>query len=427
MHTLYLCYFGLREPLVQTQVLPYLKQLASDGIKISLLTFEPSLQHTWSSTEMEHWRHLLCAEGICWFILPYHKWPSLPATIYDIATGTLFASRLVRCYDIDVIHARGHVATAIGALTKQLSNGRLIFDIRGFMPEEYVDGGHWPKGGYLYRLTKAVESRLMNAADGFVVLTKKARQILFSNCIDTDHKGRPIEVIPCCVDLQRFKSVNQLSKEAAQKELGISGHHILVYVGALGTWYLTDELAKFIAVAHQQNANTFSMILTQSAPDTISKPLRNLGVKDGTYLIRQVSPDAIPKYLKAADIALSFIKPCYSKLASSPTKIAEYLASGLPVICNSGIGDLDEIIEGDRVGIVIRDFNRETYLQTLELAKTLLQDDQLSERCRTTARKRFDLEIGGDCYRRLYRRLIDRREHELSSYESQTSGSVPDM
>jgi hypothetical protein len=37
LHTLYLCYFWLNEPLVQTQVLPYLRQLQKDGIKVSLM------------------------------------------------------------------------------------------------------------------------------------------------------------------------------------------------------------------------------------------------------------------------------------------------------------------------------------------------------------------------------------------------------
>ena len=38
--SLHICYFGLREPLVQTQVLPYLRELAGSGVAMSLLTFE---------------------------------------------------------------------------------------------------------------------------------------------------------------------------------------------------------------------------------------------------------------------------------------------------------------------------------------------------------------------------------------------------
>jgi predicted component of type VI protein secretion system len=52
-HTLYICYFGLREPLVQTQVLPYLRQLTSAAIRVRLLTFEPRLNDSCTRQEIE--------------------------------------------------------------------------------------------------------------------------------------------------------------------------------------------------------------------------------------------------------------------------------------------------------------------------------------------------------------------------------------
>jgi glycosyltransferase involved in cell wall biosynthesis len=107
-------------------------------------------------------------------------------------------------------------------------------------------------------------------------------------------------------------------------------------------------------------------------------------------------------------VALSFIKPCYSKLSSSPTKIAEYLTSGLPVVCNAGIGDLDEVIEGDHVGVLVRELNREAYADCLSAVEELERDSALAQRCRASALARFDLEaVGGARYRRLYQRLSD--------------------
>src|SRR5688572_26620654 len=91
--TLYICYFGLREPLVQTQVLPYLRQLSAAGIKIHLLTFEPRLRESWKADELSNQRELLTAEGIAWFYLPYHKRPSVPATLYDIVAGARYAAK----------------------------------------------------------------------------------------------------------------------------------------------------------------------------------------------------------------------------------------------------------------------------------------------------------------------------------------------
>ncbi|HYH84018.1 MAG TPA: glycosyltransferase family 4 protein [Pyrinomonadaceae bacterium] len=420
MRSLYICYFGVREPLVQTQVLPYLRELRRGGVEASLLTFEPGLRDGWGEGEQRRVREELAAEGIRWLRLPYHKRPTLPATVYDIAAGGRLAARLVREHGIEILHARNHVAAAMGLIAKRMGGGRLIFDIRGFMPEEYVDAGVWRAGGLLYRLTKAAERRLLKAADGFVVLTERAREILFAGR-DTDDAGRPVEVIPCCVDVSRFRMFESVSRDDVRAELGLEGRRVLVYVGALGGWYLTDEMADLLAAAHGQDASSFSLILTQNPPEEIASRLRARGVADSDFLISKVSPGEVPRYLKAADLAISFIKPCYSKLSSSPTKLAEYLAAGLPVICNAGIGDVDSVVEGDRVGVVVRELSRESYREALRAADALRGEGDMAARCRASAERRFDLEkIGGERYRRLYERVMLRGESDALGYEGRT-------
>jgi glycosyltransferase involved in cell wall biosynthesis len=296
----------------------------------------------------------------------------------------------------------------MGAIAKRSVQAKLLFDIRGFFPEEYVDAGVWPKGGYLYRGAKAVERRLFKAADAFVVLTESARTILFEKAQEMDRQGRPVEVIPCCVDLRRFEKGAGPSRKDIRRKLNLTDRRVIVYVGALGGWYLTKEMAELLAVGHRQDEKTFSLILTQSPPEMLEEHLRRHGVSKESYLIRKVAPVDVPCYLRASDIALSFIKPCYSKLSSSPTKIAEYLASGLPVICNSGIGDVDEVIEEDRVGVLVNEFNAERYLTALQEITVLSEDRGLAGRCRASAVKRFDLlSVGGARYRRLYRRLYE--------------------
>jgi glycosyltransferase involved in cell wall biosynthesis len=403
MRTLYLCYFGLREPLVQTQVLPYLRELVRGGVGVHMLTFEPGGDGAWDGEEREAWRARLESDGVQWRSLEYHKRPSLPATLYDITAGALTAARLVRRERIDVTHARGYVAAAMGALAKWWAGGKLIFDIRGFMAEEYVDAGVWPEGGLLYRLTKMAEKRLLRASDGFVVLTEKARKILFPR----DEERRPVEVIPCCVDAERFREFDEKSRDDLRRKLNLEGRRVIIYVGALGGWYLTDEMAELMAAARRKDATTFSMVLTHSPPEMIVSRVRSLGMSESDYLIRKVAPEDLPRYLKAADFAVSLIKPCYSKISSSPTKIAEYLASGLPVISSAGIGDLDELFAEDNVGTLLYAYNREAYGRALREIERLLLDSGVAERCRDSARNRFDLaRVGGPRYRRLYQRLF---------------------
>ena len=133
------------------------------------------------------------------------------------------------------------------------------------------------------------------------------------------------------------------------------------------------------------------------------------GFSENDFLVASVQPTEIPEYLSGADIALSFIEACYSKQASSPTKIAEYLAGGLPVIINSGVGDLDELIETDKVGIIVKDFDEQSYLQALPQVNSLREEDNFSERCRRSAKERFDMaEVGGNRYRNLYKRMLEK-------------------
>jgi glycosyltransferase involved in cell wall biosynthesis len=148
-------------------------------------------------------------------------------------------------------------------------------------------------------------------------------------------------------------------------------------------------------------------VLTQSPPEMIAGPLRARGVREEDFLVRRVAPADIPRYLKAADLAVSFIKPCFSKLSSSPTKLAEYLAAGLPVICNAGVGDVDALVEGERVGVVVRELSRAAYRAALAEAEALRREPDAAARCRDAARRHFDLAgVGGLRYQRLYRRVI---------------------
>lgn len=409
VHTLYVCYFGLREPLVQTQVVSYLRQLKSDRVKVNLLTFEPRFKEMWSPAEVAEERAKLAAVGINWDCLPYHKTPSLPATLFDIAVGTRTILRMMKTEGVNVLHARNHVPALMCALAKRSQAAQLIFDIRGFMPEEYTDAGVWPENGYLYRGLKRVERYLLKSSDAFVLLTQKAREIVFPGCTDVDPQGRPIEVIPCCVDFDRFESADAMSREAIREELKLTGRRVIVYVGSFGGWYMTDEMTEFLSVAHQQDPSTFSMILTQSQSEQVIDLMTARGIEQKDFLVTRVNPGEVPRYLKAADLAISFIKPCYSKQSSSPTKIAEYLASGLPVVCNSGVGDLDALITDNAAGALLQEFTPDAYLQALNDVDRMRADERLRERLRAVAREEFDLvRVGRTRYRRLYDRLLKR-------------------
>jgi glycosyltransferase involved in cell wall biosynthesis len=405
--SLYICYFGVREPLVQTQVIPYLRELVKHGHEMSLLTFEPSpFEKGRSETEI---REELQAQGIDWYWLRYHKRFSAIATAFDTFRGTVFVRGLIRRKHLDILHGRVHMPTLIGALARKFSRRKpkLLFDIRGFFPEEYTDGGVWPANGWLYRNAKRVERWLIKDSDGFVILTEKAREIMFPESKESgvDCLGRPVEVIPCCVDLSRFASANGDMGRAMRDKLGLGDRYVMAYVGAFGGWYLTKETADLYAELKKLRPDAFALVLTQSSPDVIEPLLKEGGYADGDYIVKKVPPAELPEYLSGADAAVSFIKNCYSKQASSPTKNAEYLACGLPIIANAGIGDTDIHINGTGIGALVHGFTSD------ELKNAIVEINALgnvAELCRQTAAELFDLtKVGGERYRRLYAKLLE--------------------
>ena len=402
--TLYICYFGVSEPLVQTQVLPYLREIKKGGTEVSLLTFEPD-----RGIDTAGIREKLAGEGIQWHSLPYHKRFSVIATAWDILRGSLFVRRFISRERPDILHGRVHVPTLMGALGRKFSRHKpkLLFDIRGFFPEEYTDAGVWPEGGLLYRSAKRVERWLLKEADGFVVLTEKARSILFPESAETgfDKLGRPVEVIPCCVDIQRFASAGAISRDEVRGELNLDGRFVVAYVGAFGGWYMTKETADFFGALKEKNPNAFAMVLTQSPAEMIASLLRDRGYGTDDILVTKVRPAEIARYLSAADAAVSFIKPCYSKQASSPTKNAEYLASGLPMVANAGVGDVDSLIGDHGVGAIVSEMSDEGYSDAIDEVVRL---ENISDHCREVAREEFDLEkVGGPRYRRIYAKLLN--------------------
>src|SRR4051794_40562620 len=396
LKSLYICYLSLEDPLAHSQVVAYLAGLTAHGHTIHLLTFEPEL----SEERRQELRSGLAEQGISWHSLRYHKRPSLPATIFDALAGAAVATRLVRRHGLDVIHARSHVPAAMALIARRVTGCRMIFDMRGLWAEEYADAGRWREGGIPFRITKRVEAAAIRAADAMVVLTKNVRDYLFSS-----RPGPPVEVIPCCADLAAIEARAD-ARERTRGELDAGDRPVLIYVGKFTGWYMEQEMVDFFAVARDVLPELLFVVVTQAdrEPALAALAARGIGAED--FRITSSPPGEIGRYLAAADAGISFIRPCLSKISSSPTKIGEYLAAGLPVLSGPRIGDLDELLSAPGVGVLLPEFNTAAYGDAAVRLRELLSDTQTAERCRALARGELALDsVGIPRYDGVYRRL----------------------
>ena len=403
---LFIYYNGLIEPLGRNQIIPYLRLLA-ENYQMVVLSFEKEVRSLEEdSEERKQVESYLLRYGVKWIRLRYHKRPSLPASLYDIAHGIQRAAYEHSRERIALIHARGYVPGAIAWGLKRLLGIPYLFDIRGIQAEEYVDAGHWDPRGIRFKLTKRAESWVLHVADGIVTLTDAIRPIL---CELPGLLSRPVlppwEVIPCCVDLDHF-CFREKGRKRVRAELGVDNRLVLVYAGSVGTWYLLDEMLDFYIVARQSWPELFFLILANASHEVVRAGLRRHGLVEGENVtVRRVRSEEMPAYLSASDAGIAFIRPCLSKRSSSPTKYAEYLACGLPIVVNTGIGDVDALFEQESAGLLVRSFDNKAYLQAAE--GLYHQLGQSREVFRKIAEKHFSLSDRAlPAYRDIYERIL---------------------
>ena len=131
-----------------------------------------------------------------------------------------------------------------------------------------------------------------------------------------------------------------------------------------------------------------------------------MGIAENDFDVLSVKPSEVGAYIRHASLAISFRKSTFAQIAASPTKIPEYLAVGVPVVANAGIGDTDALIETEKVGVIVSNLSPEGYSQAVDKALELLQDETLAERCVRVAHSRFDLKtVGRNGYLNVYQRL----------------------
>jgi len=403
---LFISYNGMLDPLGQSQVLPYLRELASRGVRFTLLSFERAKAfEPHGVLQCEQLREKLTTQGIEWHWLRYHQRPSIPATIYDVMAGYRKAAALVRRNRIEMVHARGHIPATIALALKRRFGTKMIFDLRGLMAEEYVDANHWQEGGLPYRLTKAAERRILAATDGIVALTERIWPIIKEW---EGLRGRAVEheVIPACVDLSLFE-FNAEERVRRRAELGLDDRLTMVYSGSLDGWYLTEEMADFFASYLKRDGRAHLLWLTTGSHERVRELMAARTVTEKNFSVLAVASRQVPSYLAAADIGLAFIKRCFSKLASSPTKNGEYLACGLPLVINAGVGDSDALINDWKAGVLIKEFTDEAFAQAGRDVDAAVQDPEARRHARSVAEQVFDLKIAGERYAALYERVLD--------------------
>lgn len=395
----------MTDPLGQSQVLPYLSALASQGYRFTILSFEKKSRF---EKEKEVIKKITEAAGICWHPLFFTKNPPILSKVYDRKRMNNLAHKLCRQQRFDLVHCRSYVAAEVGLQLKREYGLKFLFDMRGFWADEKVDNGQWKLSNPLYRRVyrhyKTKENEFLKKADGIISLTSAAKDDLLKK---PDYDRLEINVIPCCADLDHFnyRHIKKDFTDGLREQAGIApGKKVISYLGSIGGWYMTGEMFRFFNRLVDKHPEFVMLVLTKDDPVLVKKQAAEKGIPADKLVVLYAGRNELPDYISLSDCSIFFIRPTYSKIASSPTKHAELMGMGVPVICND-IGDTGKIIDESQTGLVVRDFTDKEYDRIISKIEQLMAIDK--EHIRHSAIKYFDLGKGAGDYLQVYKRILN--------------------
>ena len=360
---------SLSEGVGSSQITPLISRLSAAGLKISLISFEkrrPSIDL------VKHFDEL----GVNWTPMPFGSG--------GLVGGFSRIQKLkLEIMDTKIIHARSDIPAVAALASKQAP---VLWDVRSLWADQKRVIQKSLINDSFYGVYRGMESIASRGSLGMSTLSNAVVPILQQR-----HKRLPLfrTVVSTTVDLNRF----QLSPIMPTKIRALfSGTYNQYYDLDLSALFMS-EIAKHVSVeTHWARPNESDRF--------------NLGVAE-----TQVFPATqfematlIPNYSFGISICKMNSGP--SLAAAMPTKIAEFLACGRPIVVNQGLGDMDTLIEEFNVGVVLNGTQGNLSENAIKLLE-LLADPELPNRCRALAEKNFNMDIGAKSYIDLYAKMLE--------------------
>lgn len=401
--TLYLTRNGLLEPLGQSQVFAYLRGLSRDH-EITLITYEKP--DDWADSVRMAQAHADCERhGIRWLPQRFRSRPRVIAPALSMVRMAWLVWREVRSGRARLIHARSYIPAAAALIVHRLAGVPFIFDMRALWPEELITAGRLKRGSLLHRSIVAVERACLARAATVVSLTHAAVAHL-KVVYPKELERQRIVVIPTCADLERF----------VPSPIRTDGPMVHGCIGTvLSGWFRTDWLAAWMATVARHDPGALFKIVTRDDVGQVRGALDPMNELAERLSIGPRLPEEMPDAVRDHDLSVMFFTDGLSKLGSAPTRLAEVLGCGLPVVANEGVGDTADIIRDHNVGVIAEGPDPDQMQKAFEALQVLMQDPDLPVRCRATAEAVFSLDTGTVSYREIYASILAIRDSSCAA------------
>ena len=381
---LYVSYDGILEPLGYSQVYKYLiKQ--SENFQIDLISFEKT-NDDYALSNISEMKLDIDKYGINWICKKYYSGLGWISSIRNLTSIIINVLSMIIFKNYSVVHVRSYLPAIPLVFARPFVKTKFIFDIRGFWIDEKHDRLGWKKNSLKFVMLKFLEKRLFKLSDHIVTLTEESKKIIIDNFNIPESK---ITCIRTCVDLDEFQGNKNFSDDIIN----------IGYLGSVDTAYDFNLFLDLIRFFEKNFKNRYKVTILTKQVDLAMKHISDLDFNFG-HEIKFVSGSKLIKAISKFSFLAFFLIKNKSLRASMPTKIAEALAMGVPIICNSFNNDICKLLEEDSFGIILNNSNEIKSLTTANIHVMLSEDQEI--RCKQAAKKHFNLEDAVIKYKKIY-------------------------
>jgi len=314
---------------------------------------------------------------------------------------------LIRIHKINIIHCRSYLSGLLATINYFICKDiNIIFDPRGFLPEEGVEQNLWKYKSITYNIWKYIEFNIIKYSKKTIALSTE-----FAKHIKSMNSDANVSVIYAGVDIDKY-NVCFSDKDKLRYELDLKDDKkVFIYVGSLGAWNSPEILAILFKAILKFWKNSHLIVLTRYNKFSIEKIFNKYEVNKNYYSVRQCSPEDVPKYLSISNYGIipgrmqvidNFALNLTNKTMIG-LKVSEYLASGLPLIARKDIPALASIITNNRLGFVFEyDDNNNNIIINDIFSLEDKSYKEMSYRCKTYAKNNMYLNVSAKKYMNVY-------------------------
>ena len=383
----YLSYDGILNALGESQILNYVSILSNFG-KVNLLTFE-KLSDLGNNFYLKIVSKKLKSNNIFWIRKKYFYNTFKFFHVIYIFFITIYYSIYFTINNKCIFHVRGYFPLFFLIIPSLFFKLKIIFDTRGFWHHEKKDRMGWKNNSISFIIINLLEKYFLKKCNYIICLTSDAKQHL-SQYIDS----KKIYVIPTCADTSKYTFLN--NKENKNNKIN------LCYMGSTSNAYNFQKIIKIFSSLYKIDKNYNLFIFTNNQYSHIIDEIKKNNLNKKKIIFKNLNSDQIITELKHIDYGFFFLNCNFSVKATFPTKIAEYLSLGIPIICNNFNNDISKLINNNKIGYV---YNNQSVYELDKFIKNNLNNIEMSVRCNKIAKDNLSLDYAYKIYKEIYNKL----------------------